>query len=491
MSLVEQSPCDRSPFFDPVTGLRTPAMFRELLSHALLRTRRSPTDVAVLRLRLEGLPDLPAASESARPEPLGTTGAKPGGSGGSDGSGGPAGSAKDCAADSSREFLRLAAGRIVDCLRAGDVAARVAGADFAVLLESTWSPSDASAVAHRLLAAFRPPLVIGDVELAVTARVGVAVGARPGRAADDVVRRAEAALDAARVAEGDRICVSESAPPEISVQLLLRTADLREGLEREELEMAYQPVVEIATGRVTGFEVLVRWNHPTLGLLAPQDFLPVAESSGLIERLTERVLRRSLAQLTDWQRVHPGQSQLSASVNIAGSQLVRESFAAQVQRLLSESGINPGTLILEVDEGALRAAGATAWERLEQLRSAGVRIYLDDWRPSSPATLGLGKPGLGEPGLGEPGLSGLGPLPIDGLKLASAVVSDLPAEAALDSARAALALTFAAGFEPAVAKGVETEEQQRILSELGFQRGQGYHLGTPQDAIETGALLTD
>ncbi|MDQ1305082.1 MAG: hypothetical protein QG671_911 [Actinomycetota bacterium] len=476
MSLVEPLPSNRSPFVDQVTGLSSAAMFRELLGHSLLRSRRSPMDLAVLRLHLDGIPELAGDPDVAGdPELAGTP---------------------DVAGDPSRQLLQLAAARIVSCLRAGDVAARLAGPEFAVLLENTWSPSDASVVAQRILAAFRSPLVVGDAELALTASVGVAVGTAPDRArdpaggataepglaadpatsADAFIRRAELAMEAARSAGGDGFRLSATAPPDASIQLLIRTTDLREGLERDEIEVAYQPVVEIDTGRVTGFEVLVRWNHPTLGLLAPRDFVPVAESSGLMERLGERVLRQSLQQLAGWQRDHPIQSELSVSVNIASSQLHRDSFPAEIRQLMSDSGVSPGTLILEVDEAALRVAGQGTLDDLNQLRRAGVRIYLDNWRVRPPAI---------------PPLDDLSELPLDGLKLAAEVVAALPDEAAMDTARSALALAFTADLDPVVAKGVETAEQWRILAELGFRLGQGYRIGTPQDATETGALLAD
>ena len=283
-------------------------------------------------------------------------------------------------------------------------------------------------------------------------------------------------MEAARSAGGDGFRLSATAPPDASIQLLIRTTDLREGLERDEIEVAYQPVVEIDSGRVTGVEVLVRWNHRTLGLLAPRDFVPVAESSGLMERLGERVLRQSLQQLAGWQRDHPTQSELSVSVNIASSQLHRDSFPAEIRQLMSDSGVSPGTLILEVDEAALRVAGQGTLDDLNQLRRAGVRIYLDNWRVRPPAI---------------PPLDDLSELPLDGLKLAAEVVAALPDEAAMDTARSALALAFTADLDPVVAKGVETAEQWRILAELGFRLGQGYRIGTPQDATETGALLAD
>ncbi len=429
MTLVEQPPPDRSPFLDQVTGLSSAAMFRELLSHSLLRSRRSPMDLAVLRVHLDGMP-----------EPAGDPG--------------PDGAAE---ADLPRQLLQLAATRIVSCLRAGDVAARLGDVDFAVLLENTWSPSDATAIAQRILTSLRRPMVIGDSELSVTASVGIAVGAistanrgptdggtsgsdptvgpggdrDPWVLADAFIRRAELAMQAAIAAGGDRSWLSEPGTSDTSVQLLIRTTDLREALERDEIEVAYQPVVEIGTDRVTGFEVLVRWNHPTLGLLTPADFVPVAESSGLIERLGERVLRQSLQQLASWQRDHPTQSQLNISVNISGSQLRSESFSADVRQLVSNSGISPGTLILEVDEAALRAAGKSALDRLARLRHADVRIYLDDWRAHPPAA---------------PSGNDLSALPLDGLKLAADVVAELPAEAAMDTARAALTVAVTAGF---------------------------------------------
>ena len=470
MSSVKQLPPDRSPFRDELTGLTSAAMFRELLSHALLRSRRSPMDLALLRISLDD-----HSAETAETE-----------------------------TEFDPELLRQVAGRIAGSLRAGDVAARLGGSVFAVLLENTWSPADASAVARRILAAIRRPILVGDEELKVTASVGIAVGAAgetgsgtggsrapvdaavdaavgagDASPADAFADRAALALQAARRSGGDTFAVAEPDPRGNSVQLLARTADLREGLERDEIEVAYQPVVTIAAGHaagyVTGFEVLVRWNHPRLGLLTPQEFVPVAESSGLVGRLGDRVLRQSLGQLASWQQNYPERSELSISVNIAGGQLRQGSFSEDVCRLVSASGIAPGSLILELAESSLRTAGPSTLDGLRRLRRCGVRIYLDDWRAAPPST---------------PGWEGFGALPLDGLKLAGDVVAELPDQAAIDEARAALALALASGFDPVVAKGVETEEQWQTLAGLGFRLCQGYQTGTPQDASETGALLT-
>ena len=482
MSSVEQLPPDRSPFRDQVTGLTSAPMFRELLSHALLRSRRSPMDLALLRINLDSFP---AETEDAETEP-------------------------------DPELLRQVGGRIAGSLRAGDVAARLGGSEFAVLLENTWSPSDASAVARRILAAIRRPFRVGDEEVKVTVSVGIAVGAvgaadqtsgggtnggtvEAGRAggadpAEAFADRAALALQAALRSGGDTFALAEPDPRGNTVQLLARTADLREGLERDEIEVAYQPVVTIDaghdashapgldsghdagldSGHVVGFEVLVRWNHPRLGLLTPREFVPVAESSGLVGRLGDRVLRQSLGQLASWQRNHPERSQLSISVNIAGGQLRQESFTGDVCRLVSASGITPGSLILELDEQSLRTAARSALDGLRRLRHCGVRIYLDDWRAASPS---------------PPDWEGFDALPLDGLKLSGEVVAQIPGQAAIDEACEALALASTSGFDPVVAKGVETEEQWQALAGLGYRLCQGYQTGTPQDATETGALL--
>ena len=424
-------------FHDALTGLSNRVVFRDQLARAILRSRRSPMDFAVMMIDLD---DFKHVNDSL---------------------GHPAGD----------ELLRTVARRLTECLREGDTAARLGGDEFAVILDNTWAASDAGQVAARILAAISAPIMLGTTEVAVGASIGVAIGNANTHDAEELERNADLALYQAKYSGKDRYQLYEPGLHADAVHRLAMTTELRKALEGDEIAVAYQPIVDVATGGIAGVEALARWHHPTRGLLAPADFIGIAESSGLIARLGARVMEQAFEQSARWQREHPTHSELRMSVNVSGRQLTRDTFVAEVAQLLARSELDPASVLLEITESVLLPGEGVAYERLAELHDLGVRVYIDDW------------------GTGWSSLRHLDSLPVSGLKLAGEFVADLSGERHSGLAKAVLDLSNSLGLESVIAEGVEVPEQLAVLRRLGYQLCQGYLTGTPQDADETGALL--
>jgi diguanylate cyclase (GGDEF)-like protein/PAS domain S-box-containing protein len=421
-------------FHDVLTGLPNGALFRDRLAHAIERTRRHRSGLAVLFCDLDNFKTV------------------------NDGLGHTAGD----------RLLVAVTERLRGCLRVADTAARLGGDEFAVLLEDT-SRGDALRVAERLVEAMREAFTVSQVEVAIGVSVGVAFYA-PGMDADQLMRNADLAMYAAKRKGKSRCEVFEPAMHVGAVTRLKTESELRRACERGELVVFYQPVVALTPGRVVGVEALVRWRHPERGLLAPAAFIGVAEESTLIDRVGEVVLREAVDQVSRWQREHPGLSRLQLNVNVSPRQLRDGGLRSLVAAVLGETGFDPRSLVLEVTEGVM--VDEAAVERLVRLTDLGVRLAVDDF------------------GTGYSSLGYLRRFPIDELKIDRAfvgVITQGPEDAALTRAIVRLAQTLRLC---AVAEGVETAEQLRLLREFGCERAQGWYLGKPQPAEELDALLT-
>ena len=424
-------------FHDALTGLSNRVVFRDQLSRALVRSRRSPMDFAVMMIDLD---DFKHVNDSL---------------------GHPAGDA----------LLQTVAARLLECLREGDTAARLGGDEFAVILDNTWSVSDATQVAQRILESISQPVMLGTTEVAVGASIGVAIGNANTADAQELERNADLALYQAKYGGKDRYQLYEPGLHADAVLRLAMTTELRKALENDEIDVAYQPIVDVTTGGIAGVEALARWHHPTRGLLAPKDFIGIAESSGLIARLGARVMEKALAQSAVWQHSYRGHRELRMSVNVSGRQLTRDTFVSEVAELLRTTDLDPATVVLEITESVLLPGEGVAYQRLAELHDLGVKVYIDDW------------------GTGWSSLRHLDSLPVSGLKLAAEFVADLPGERHSGLAKAVLDLSRSLGLESVIAEGVEVPEQLQVLADLGYRLCQGYLTGTPQDADETAALL--
>jgi len=362
------------------------------------------------------------------------------------------------------QLLQTVAARLLASVREQDMVARLGGDEFALLFPEL-SSKGAEAVLARVLSAVGSRVVLRGRERHVGASAGLAFG----RAGDDAVRlvgKADLAMYRAKADGGGGLALfQEQMHHELASRLSLE-ADVGQAVERRELRVVYQPLVSLDDGRLLGFEALLRWRHPTRGLVPPDVFIPVAESSGEIDRIGQWVLRESLAQLRHWQQ-HLGRD-LTMAVNLSTRQLEDPDLPELVRAAIQHSGVDPRTLTLEVTESLAVETGSPALERLWQLKALGVRLALDDF------------------GTGHSSLGRLGAMPIDKVKIDKSFVSPLVAGDAGTKAsavllRAAVGMALGLGLR-VVAEGVESPEHLALLRHLGCHEAQGYHLGRPADA---------
>ena len=371
------------------------------------------------------------------------------------------------------ELLREVAQRFRGVMRDGDRLARFGGDEFVMFVDRVAiggddTPSgafvDPAAVADRLRRSVMEPILIDGHELVVTASIGFAVNAGENLTADDLLRDADAAMYRAKAAGRDRVEAFTAATRKASVDALQLASELRRGIERHEIVPYFQPIVDLATGEVVSFEVLARWLHPERGLLSPAEFLPTAESAGLMVDLGAAILRDSLAQLAHWRARGMRFASCGLSVNVATQQLVDNSFVEVVETALGETGIDADSLWLEITETTLMEDAVAAGKALRALRSLGLHLSVDDF------------------GTGYSSLTYLKRFPVETIKIDRSFVSGLGLEADDTSiVEAVVRLGHSLGLS-VVAEGVETPLQLKGLRELGCNKGQGYLFGRPRPA---------
>jgi diguanylate cyclase (GGDEF)-like protein len=411
---------------DPITGLPNRVLFADRVDHALSRARRDGTQVAVLLLDVD---QFKLVNDS-----LGH--------------------------DAGDELLTAIAPRLLDAVRESDTVARLAADEFAVLCEGIHEDGDAIALGERIGAALCQPVPVQGRDLFVTASTGVVVSADGAETTPELLSHADAAMYRAKEAGRGRVVLYDELTRGGWVDRLRMETDLRLALERGQLSLVYQPIVDLRDGRTRSVEALLRWTHPERGPIGPDVFIPVAEETGLIVEIGRWVLETAVAQVAEWQRTQPGARGLGVTVNVSGRQLFHESLVADVERVAADSGIAPGTLGLEITESVLMDEG-DAVAVLEALRARGARLSLDDF------------------GTGYSSLSYLKRFPLDTLKIDRSFVSGL-GTGQDDTALVATIVSMAGslGLE-VVAEGIETEEQLRRLRDLGCDRAQGFLLARP------------
>ena len=368
--------------------------------------------------------------------------------------------------DRGNELLVEVAKRLSAALGPGELVARLGGDEFAVVTEDAADATSALIVAERLRSVIAELFEIAGIALEPQASIGIAVAPQHGTTRDELLRCADIAMYAAKRSGAPRVYAREL--DDHSPVRLAMTGELRGALDRRELVVYYQPQFDLAEGRIRGAEALVRWRHPSLGLLEPEQFLAAIEHAGLTRRLTRYVLEESLAQLRAWRRIG---IDIGIAVNVSERDLADPRFPDEVVGILAEHGIEPSALELEVTEDILILDSVRSGRRLERIVATGVRIAIDDF-------------GIGYSSLGQ-----LKTVPAQTLKIDRSFVAGMATDRR-DAAivRSMIVLAHDLGLE-VVAEGVETDEHVAALRAAGCDVGQGYHLGlpVPSDAVNVEA----
>jgi diguanylate cyclase (GGDEF)-like protein len=353
-------------------------------------------------------------------------------------------------------LLAAVADRIRGCVRADDLAARLGGDEFAVLLTDDVALDRALAVAKRMIDSLQVSFPIQGQEISIGGSIGIAVGRGEGEHADELLRNADVAMYTAKSAGKRRAAVFEPTMHATIVARHALSAELKRSMGRNELAVFYQPIVELDTGRIAGAEALVRWRHPTRGLVSPDEFIPLAEENGLILTLGRWVMAEACEQVAAWER-GPGLSDdFFVSVNLSPVQLQQPELIPEIESTLKSSGLAPARLVVELTETAMFQDTETTLARLEALRALGVRIALDDF------------------GTGYSSLGYLRRFPVDILKIAREFVVPAGRDAGEWAfAHAIVALGHTLGLR-IIAEGIEELAQAERLRGLGCELGQGY-----------------
>jgi diguanylate cyclase (GGDEF)-like protein/PAS domain S-box-containing protein len=421
---------------DPLTGLPNRALFMDRLEHALTRAHRRDGRVAVLFMDLD---NFKITNDSLGHEV-------------------------------GNQLLVAVAERLKACLRPEDTAARVGGDEFTVLVEDVDGLRDAARVAERIAESLQRPFALDQYEVFFTTSIGIALSSPLQKLPAELLRHADLAMYQAKHKGKARYEVFEHSMGTDALERLRLESELRRALERGEFKVYYQTVVALEGGRIGGAEALVRWEHPKRGLLLPKEFLSVAEETGLIMRIGERVLREACHQMRAWQVRYPGTPPLTISVNLSTREFFHPKLIAEV---LDESEIDPATWQLEITEGAMTSNGTYSTDRtLRNLKRMGVQLAIDDF------------------GLGYSSLSYLKRFPVDFLKIDRSFVAGLGQEPNgvstkdTEIVKAMIDLTHALGLR-VIAEGVETSEQLAQLRNMKCDLAQGNYFSEP---LPSGAL---
>jgi diguanylate cyclase (GGDEF)-like protein/PAS domain S-box-containing protein len=352
--------------------------------------------------------------------------------------------------------------RLKRCVRGGDTVGRVSGDEFGVVLSGVARIDDAAIVAQKILGALAEPFDLEGNEAYVTASIGISVFPADGEDAEMLLKNADLAMYRAKEMTRNAYCFFTAEMNRRAVAKLQLNTDLRRAIERGEFVLHYQPKVELREGRLLGAESLLRWNHPSRGMVLPDEFIPALEDSGLILPVGEWALREACAQLRRWQAM--GVSTLPVSVNLSAKQFHRPDLDALVRRVLADEGVAPELIELEITESCLMSNPEEAVRLLAGLRDAGLMISVDDF------------------GTGYSSLSYLTRLPLTALKIDHSFVRDAAvSREAASIVRAVIDMAHNLEFT-VIAEGVETHDQVAFLRRHGCDVGQGYLFGRPVPA---------
>ncbi len=369
------------------------------------------------------------------------------------------------------QLLIALAQRLRLCLRSGDTVARLGGDEFVFLIEDTRMKQDATALAAQILTALQQPFTLQGQQFFVAASIGIVVDVERYEHPHDILRDADIAMYQAKSQGKARWVLFSKLMREQAQNRLALENELRYALERNELELYYQPIVALQSDVITGFEALVRWRHPERGMIAPSEFIPIAEEIGLMLPIGKWVLEAACRQLRTWHLQFPQQPALTMSVNISGLQFAAPDFVEQIAAILAAAELDPATLRLELTESVWINSTPAAITLFQQLNKMGIQLHIDDF------------------GTGYSSLAYLQYFPVRMLKIDRTFLNKMSEDNNnQDLVRAVIAMAHDLGMET-VAEGVETVEQLRQLKLFGCNYGQGYLLSRPVDRASIEQLL--
>jgi predicted signal transduction protein with EAL and GGDEF domain len=356
--------------------------------------------------------------------------------------------------------------RLEQCVRPGDTVARLGGDEFTVLIDNTAGVSDATRVAERIMIELQRPFYLQGQDVFVSASIGIALSGTGYQVPDDLLRDADLAMYRAKANGKSRYEVFDQKMHAHAVALLQLETDLRLAIEREEFRILYQPVISLRSGRIAGVEALVRWAHPQRGLVSPDDFLTVAEETGLVVPMGNLVLREACMRMAEWRRENPVAGDVTISVNLSARQFSHPDLVARVTESLEGSGLPPQCLRLEFTESVLIEREGPVIDTFAKLHGLGIRLDLDDF------------------GTGYSSLGYLHRFDLDGLKIDRSFVSNIgPDGEGSEIVRTIVALANNLGME-VIAEGVESPGQVGVLQGVGCDLVQGYLFGGALSADE-------
>jgi diguanylate cyclase (GGDEF)-like protein/PAS domain S-box-containing protein len=360
------------------------------------------------------------------------------------------------------EVLMATARRLESCLREGDTIARLGGDEFTILLDGIKDHRDAHRVAERVQEVLTEPFAIAGHELFVTASVGIKYSGDDGQP-EELLRDADTAMYSAKTLGKAQYRIFDTTMHTCAMTQLQIESDLRRAVDRAEFRVNYQPIVSLESGRINGFEALVRWQHPERGLIFPTEFIPVAEETGLIMQIDIFVLREACSQMRKWHDALPSTKRMKVSVNLSCKQFMQPMIVGQVLGILQETGLDPTSLKLEITESVMMEKGDHTMHVLEQFCAAGIELSLDDF------------------GTGYSSLSYIHRFPVSTLKIDQSFIKRIGGDHNGEIVRAVVTLARNLGME-VIAEGIETVVQLDQLRALNCEQGQGYYFSTPVDS---------
>jgi len=369
------------------------------------------------------------------------------------------------------QLLILAGRRMKETLRSSDTVARLGGDEFAILLEITGERNTASKIAEKLQETLRLPFSVDEHQLHVTASIGVVIDVAEYSHAEEILRDADIAMYQAKAQGKARFETFDTQMRSHAFSRLKMEQELRAAIEEGEFQLYYQPILSMRSQELVSFEALIRWNHPTRGLLSPGQFLPVAEDSGLILPIDTWVLQEACSQLRKWQEEYPALQHVSINVNVSNRLFAQVNFVDGVVKALQESGLPAASLRLEITENVLISNYAAANEAFHKLRNLGVQLQIDDF------------------GSGYSALGYLQHFPISAIKIDKSFIDEMgKSQRGVELVRAIVSMARELGME-AIAEGIETDEQFKELQSLSCHLGQGFFLSKPLDKDSVATAL--